>query len=83
MIYEQLRTSLKEESINSFYAFQILVGGWDCEYPVYCRDCDHEYLCCKQHELMLAMVGKILEWLKEHKDKLQDIDYADDVDLNA
>ena len=31
---------------------------------------------------MLAMVEKILEWLKEHKDELQDIDYVDDVDLN-
>ena len=30
---------------------------------------------------MLAMVKKILEWLKEHKDELQDIDYADDVGL--
>ena len=27
------------------------------------------------------MVEKILEWLKKHKDDLQDIDYADDVDL--
>ena len=30
---------------------------------------------------MSAMVEKILEWLKEHKDDLQDIVYANDVNL--
>ena len=32
---------------------------------------------------MLAMVKKFLEWLKEQKDELQDIDYANDVDLTV
>ena len=40
-------------------------------------ECDR----CKEHRLTMAMVDKILKWLKEHKDELQDIDYADDVDL--
>ena len=53
----------------------------DLLFPVDCTECDHEYGCCKQRKLMLAMVEKILEWLKEHKDELQDIDYVDDVDL--
>ena len=72
MIYEHLRTSLKEKLIVSNYAG---------ECPVDCTRCDGEYGCCKQRKLMLAMVEKILEWLKEYKDELQDIDYADDVHL--
>ena len=30
---------------------------------------------------MVAMVRNILEWLKEYKNKLQDIDFANDVTL--
>ena len=71
-IYEQLLWSLNYKLIISFYA---------SETPVDCTECDHEYGCCKERKLMLAMVEKILEWLKEHKDDLQDIDYAEDVDL--
>ena len=73
-IYEHLRTRLKENWVYSSYTR---------ESPVNCRNCDLEYGCCKQRKLMLAMVENILEWLKEHKDELQDIDYADEVDLNA
>ena len=67
-------TSLKKKAIYSSYSR---------ERPVDCLECNHEYGCCKQRKLMLAMVEKILEWLKEHKDELKDIDYADDVDLNV
>ena len=74
MIYEHLLSSLQNKLVRSRYAV---------ERPVDCTECDHEYGCCKQRKLMLAMVEKILEWLKEHKDELQDIDYADDIDLNA
>ena len=72
MIYEQLRTSLKAKQVMSEHTR---------EFPVYCRGCNHEYGCCKQRKLMLAMVEKILTWLKQHKDELQDIDYADEVHL--
>ena len=51
------------------------------EYPVDCTECEVERGCCKRRKLMLAMVEKILKWLKENKDKLQDIDFADDVTL--
>ena len=30
---------------------------------------------------MMAMCERIIQWLQEHKDELEDIDYADDVDL--
>ena len=74
MIYEQLRSSLEAKRVYSRYTY---------EFPVNCNECDYEYGCCKQRKLMLAMVEQILEWLKEHKDGLQKIDFADDVDLNA
>ena len=70
-IYEQLKTSLNKK---------LVVSTTTSERPVDCTKCDHEYGCCKQRKLMLAMVEKVLDWLKEHKDELQDIDYAD-VDL--
>ena len=73
-IYEQLRNSLNKK---------LLVSSYTLERPVDCTECDNdEYGCCKQRKLMLAMVEKILFWLKEHKDELQDIDYADDVNLD-
>ena len=31
---------------------------------------------------MIAMVEKIIAWLKTHENDLQDIDYADDVELD-
>ena len=30
---------------------------------------------------MLAMIDKILEWLKDHKNQLLDIDFVDDINL--
>ena len=73
MIYNHLRSGLEAKYIVSIDVDELPT--------VDCLDCDHEYGCCKQRKLMLAMVEKILEWLKEHRDELQDIDYADDVDL--
>ena len=55
MIYEQLITGLKENKVYSSYAR---------EYPVDCTECDDNNGCCKQLKLMLAMVEKILDWLK-------------------
>ena len=72
MIYRKLRSFLDQKEVLSSYT---------SERPVDCRECDYEFGCCKQRKLMLAMVEKILKWLKEHKDELQDIDYADDVNL--
>ena len=31
---------------------------------------------------MIAMLEKIISWLKAHENDLQDIDYADDVELD-
>ena len=73
VIYDKLRNTLKTSGFSSY----------PYKSPVDCTKCDLEYGCCKQRKLMLAMVEKILEWLKEHKDDLQDIDYADDVDLSG
>ena len=74
-VYEHVKTNLDKKQISASYASYIK------EYPVDCTECDHEYGCCKQRKLMLAMVDKILEWLKEHKNELLDIDFSDDVDL--
>ena len=71
-VYENLRSGLNIGLI-------VTCNGKDR--PIDCTKCDHEYGCCKQRKLMLAMVETILKWLKEHKDELQDIDYADDVDI--
>ena len=71
-IYEQLKKLLNKNLILSRCAN---------ESPVDCTECNHKYRCCKQRKLMFAMVEKNLEWLKEHRDELQDIDHSDNVDL--
>ena len=72
LIYEQLRFDLIKKEIISSHTK---------EWPVDCRVCEHEYGCCKQRKLMLAMVEKILDWLNELADELQGIDYRNNVDL--
>jgi hypothetical protein len=46
------------------------------------RHCKTERGCCKRRRFMIAMVEKIISWLKMHEKDLKDIDYADDVKLN-
>ena len=46
-----------------------------------CFQCTVESGCCKRRKLMMAMCERIIQWLQEHKDELEDIEYADDVDL--
>ena len=69
-IYELLEAGLIEKYILSEY---------NDESPVHCTSCEVERGCCKRRKLMLAMVEKILQWLKENKNNIQDIDFADDV----
>ena len=53
----------------------------EIERIVDCTRCEVERGCCKRRKLMMAMCERIIQWLQEHKDELEDIDYADDVDL--
>ena len=70
-IYELLHQYLNEKVVRSEYSN---------EFPIRCHNwCDVERGCCKRRKLMLAMVEKILQWLKENEHQLQDIDYAVDV----
>ena len=62
----------KRKQVNSKYSQ---------EQPVHCTLCKVERGCCKRRKLMLAMVEKILKWLKENKNQLQNIDFAHDVIL--
>ena len=71
-IYELLQNYLSEKNVRSEYSY---------EEPVNCTMCKFERGCCKRRKLMLAMVEKILQWLEDYKDKLQSIDFADDVKL--
>ena len=66
-IYENLLQSLEEEVVGAAFSF---------EQPVDCLSCYVEHGCCKQRKLMIVMVERILRWLKENLDKLQDIDYC-------
>ena len=45
-----------------------------------CQSCKVERGCCKRRKLMKEMVENIIDWLKNNKDRLQDIDFADDDD---
>ena len=45
-------------------------------------DCRIERGCCKRRRFMIAMVEKIISWLKNHESDLHDINYADDFTLN-
>ena len=44
-------------------------------------DCIVDRGCCKRRRLMLALVNKIILWLKKHGSDLNDIDFADDVEF--
>ena len=69
-IYEMLEAGLIKEEVYSEYSR---------ESPINCTHCQVERGCCKRRKLMLAMVEQILQWLKENKNNIQDIDFADDV----
>ena len=43
--------------------------------------CDSESSYCVKRKLLHAITFKILDWLDNNKDQLQDIDYADDDDV--
>ena len=45
-------------------------------------DCRTERGCCKRRRFMIAMVEKIISWLKNHESHLHDIDCADNVKFN-
>ena len=45
-------------------------------------DCTVERGCCKRRRFMIAMVEKIISWLKNHESDLQDVDFADDVEFD-
>ena len=67
-IYELLLKYLNERQVTS-----------ECsrENPVDCSFCQVERGCCKQRKLMIAMAKKILQWLKENKGNLQDINFQE------
>ena len=71
-IYERLQNYLNAKEVKSEYSR---------ESPVNCFGCQVERGSCKRRNLMLAMVRMIIKWLEENKDRLQDIDFADHVDL--
>ena len=69
-IYEALHRKLEGKRLKF-----IRDASWNC------TKCVFEKGCCKRMQFMLAMVRKILEWLKQNEHDLKDVDFVDDVDL--
>ena len=67
-IYEVLKTALEQKSVVSEYTE---------ERPINCKLCRVERGCCQKRKFMLAMVEKILAWLRVRQSHLKEADSYD------
>ena len=74
-IYEILLHALQKRTLLSRYLGE----------EVYFCSNEHGYICrvergcCKRRRFTIAMVEKIISWLKQHENDLKNIDYVDEV----
>ena len=71
-IYEYLQKSLAERKIEVKHSDEIFFNCVDCK-P------NSDRGCCKKRKLVKAIVDKILIFLEENSNELQEVDFADDV----
>ena len=76
-IYEILRRALHVRKLDSRFLDEEVY--FCSNYNSY--DCTVERGFCKRRRFMIAIVEKIISWLKNHESDLHDIDYADDIEL--
>ena len=68
-LYERLRGSFSRTSLYDRVQRDEIIQ---------CQFCVADKGCCKRRKFVLVLVDRILQWLKENQDQLQDIDYVDD-----
>ena len=76
-IYQRLKTIIHKKAMCSMYPYY-LSGPCDI---FDCTQCTFERGCCKNLKLMLAMTDNILQWLTEHHDTLNKIDFVMDTNI--
>ena len=77
-IYEILLRALHARKLRSWFLNEEV---YFCS-NIHGHDCTVERGCCKRRRFMIAIVEKIISWLKNNESDLQDIDFADDVKLD-